>query len=97
MDKLVFTCGDVNGIGPEIVIKALNKISNTYKKSQYYFLIPENVFEQIKGVIKPNFEYALADEQSVSYSDSKVTIVLQKPVRLKIGQASKESGTASYK
>ena len=97
MDKLVFTCGDVNGIGPEIVIKALNKISNTYKKSQYYFLVPENVFERIKGVIKPNFEYALADEKSVSYSDSKVTIVLQKPVRLKIGQASKESGTASYK
>ena len=97
MDRLVFTCGDVNGIGPEIVIKALNKISHKYKKSQHYFFIPENVFERIKRIVKPNFDYILSDENSIGHSDSKVIIVLQQPVRLKIGEATKESGTASYK
>ncbi|MEJ7671860.1 MAG: hypothetical protein WKF59_03930 [Chitinophagaceae bacterium] len=60
-----FTCGDVNGIGPELIIKTLsdnrileictpvvfasNKVINFYKKS-----IPEIVFNfmNIKGAFK---------------------------------------------
>lgn len=96
MDKLVFTCGDVNGIGPEIVLKALNKISNLKKNSKYYLFIPENVFHKIIEIIKPKFEYELFHEESVSYSNSKVAIILQQPVMINIGKATKESGTASY-
>jgi 4-hydroxy-L-threonine phosphate dehydrogenase PdxA len=49
MKKFVFTCGDINGIGPEIVIKTLNRIHETGDK--YIFLCPGNVFENtIKGL-----------------------------------------------
>ena len=65
MDNLVFTCGDVNGIGPEIVLKAFNKISNLNKNSKYYLFIPENVFKKAIGLIKPKFEYELFHEENV--------------------------------
>ena len=97
MDKLVFTCGDVNGIGPEIALKTLHKISNRNKNSKYYLFIPENVFNNIKGLIKLNFEYELFNEDNFYYSDSKITIILQQSVKLDIGKPTRASGTASYK
>jgi 4-hydroxythreonine-4-phosphate dehydrogenase len=96
MDRLVFTCGDVNGIGPEIVLKAFNEISNLNKSSKYYLFIPENVFKKTIGLIKPKFEYKLFHEEKIRYSNSKVTVILQQSVKMNIGKATKESGTASY-
>jgi len=96
MDKLVFTCGDVNGIGPEIVLKAFNKISNLKKSSKYYLFIPENVFKKIIELIKPKFEYELFHEENIRNLNSKVTVILQQSVKMNIGKATKESGTASY-
>ncbi len=96
MDKLVFTCGDVNGIGPEIVLKALNKISNRNKNSKYYLFIPENVFDKIIRIIKPNFKFKLFNADGFDYSDSMITIILQQSVRLNIGKPTSESGKASY-
>ncbi len=36
MNTIAFTCGDINGIGPEITIKALNKISAKNNKSKIH-------------------------------------------------------------
>ena len=44
MKSFLFTSGDVNGIGPEIVIKALNRITIS-NNCIYIFAIPENVYE----------------------------------------------------
>lgn len=96
MDNLVFTCGDVNGIGPEIVLKAFNEISNLNKSSKYYLFIPENVFKKTIGLIKPKFEYKLFHEENIRYSNSKVSVILQGSVKMNIGKATKESGIASY-
>jgi 4-hydroxythreonine-4-phosphate dehydrogenase len=97
MDKLVFTSGDVNGIGPEIVLKALNKISNPNNSSKYYFFIPENVFKETTAIIKIKFKYELLSESNHHPSNSQVTIFLQPPVKLNVGKATKESGLAAYK
>ena len=44
MKSFLFTCGDINGIGPEIMIKALNSISIS-NNCIYIFAIPDNVYE----------------------------------------------------
>lgn len=43
----VFTCGDINGIGPEITLKAINKLLLT-KKLDIKLVMPANVFEETK-------------------------------------------------
>ena len=35
MKRFIFTCGDINGIGPEIALKALNKITSGSKETQF--------------------------------------------------------------
>ena len=39
MSNYAFTCGDVNGIGPEIVVKTLNKLKHTSKR-KIIFICP---------------------------------------------------------
>ena len=46
MKRFVFTCGDINGIGPEIALKALNKITSKNKTTQFILIIPENIFSK---------------------------------------------------
>ena len=46
MNKFIFTCGDINGIGPEIVIKALNHLVEKRKNDRFYFICPSNVFKR---------------------------------------------------
>jgi 4-hydroxythreonine-4-phosphate dehydrogenase len=96
MDKLVFTCGDVNGIGPEIVIKALNKISFRNKNSKYFLIYPKNVFQRIVDTVKPQFDFDFVGEDNFRDSDSPVTVLLQSSSKINIGKATKGSGEAAY-
>lgn len=41
MIKLGITCGDINGIGPEIVVKAIKNIKGDYK---FYLIGPKNIW-----------------------------------------------------
>ena len=52
----IFTCGDINGIGPEIVIKALNRIGNK-KGKKFIVICPGNVFRETSSEIKPVFNF----------------------------------------
>ncbi len=45
MITVVFTCGDINGIGPEIAVKAFSKIFIKKNNNQIIFICPKNVFE----------------------------------------------------
>jgi 4-hydroxythreonine-4-phosphate dehydrogenase len=42
----VFTCGDINGVGPEISLKAIDKLLHT-KKIKIKLVMPANVFEEV--------------------------------------------------
>ena len=53
MKRIVFTCGDINGIGPEIALKALNKITSKKKDVQFILIIPENVFKKASILTRP--------------------------------------------
>ncbi len=56
MRKFAFTCGDVNGIGPEIVIKTINKITSK-NHSQIVFICPKNIFNETLKIVSPKFNF----------------------------------------
>ncbi|MGB5288124.1 MAG: 4-hydroxythreonine-4-phosphate dehydrogenase PdxA [Ignavibacteriaceae bacterium] len=97
MTSIVFTCGDINGIGPEIAVKALNKISSKSKKTQLILVIPENVFTTTKKIVRSNFNYYLTDDiKSLVSSDEQVQILTIKSFTQRIGKPTISSGGASY-
>lgn len=95
MNKFVFTCGDTNGIGPEIVIKTLNKVYSA-PQSKFYFICPKNVFEQVSKVVAPQFEFAFSKSIKEILS-SRVTIIDAGNVKFTPGSPTKYSGKASFK
>lgn len=56
MNTFIFTCGDINGIGPEIIIKTLNRIAAN-SMSNFVIVCPRNVFEKEIQKNRPNFTY----------------------------------------
>ncbi len=94
MNKFIFTCGDINGIGPEIVIKALNKIA-VNRKNKFIFICPVNVFNNNIKIIKPKFEFKIAELNENNFV-SNVTILNTGFVKQKIGYATIDSGKAAF-
>ena len=61
MNTFIFTCGDINGIGPEIVIKTLNRIA-TNSRNNFIVVCPRNVFEREIRKTKPKFSYNINEQ-----------------------------------
>jgi 4-hydroxythreonine-4-phosphate dehydrogenase len=94
MSKFVFTCGDINGIGPEIVVKTLNKIVLS-SKDEFIFVCPQNIFKFVSKSIKPAFEYIVADKISIRNS-RQVLILNTGSYKHKLGIPTIDSGSASF-
>jgi 4-hydroxythreonine-4-phosphate dehydrogenase len=62
MRTFVFTCGDINGIGPELIIKILNRVRES--EDRFIVIIPMNVFEAAAAVIKPEFSFETGKKAS---------------------------------
>ena len=96
MRKIVFTCGDINGIGPEIAIKALNKIYSLDKKSQFILIIPKNIFELTSKLIPPKFEFKIIDKIKSNDISSQVLVHITNSARQNLGKPTKISGLAAF-
>ena len=94
MRKYVFTCGDINGIGPEIVVKALNKLYMR-KQSSFSFICPGNVFRSIIKKNPVNFDYEITDKENLS-RNQRIKIIDIGNVPQKLGIPTVESGLAAY-
>ncbi len=68
MLKIGITCGDINGIGPEIAIKSIKQLKKDYK---YYLIGPKNVFlnqiSRVKLNDYSNCEFVDLGKSSVSF------------------------------
>ncbi len=95
MNKIfIFTCGDINGIGPEIVIKSLNNIA--HKKGKRFIIIcPGNVFNETSSFIKPNFNFTVVNSVN-SVKDDKVILFDTGTFKINTGKPTKSSGKAAY-
>jgi len=97
MKKFVFTCGDINGIGPEIAIKALNKVVPHNKQSQFILIIPKNVFENSSRLVKPKFDFIVRDKLKLDTElSSQVIIYLLKSHQQTLGKPTVHSGKTAY-
>ena len=95
MKKFIFTCGDVNGIGPEITIKTLNAGKSTSLK--YYFLCPALVFEKLARTVLPKFEFEIANNFKQSNHSSEIVTVINIPnIKQQFGIPTKYSGKTAY-
>lgn len=95
MKTLIFTCGDVNGIGPEITLKTINKIFNPAKR-RVIFLCPASVFERAASLVNPSFPFQFYKSPETIHSfDHSVEIYDFEKVRFDIGRATKNSGACA--
>ncbi len=82
MNRIAITCGDINGIGVEITLKALNKLRNI-KDTKFIFIVPENIFNKCVKRLPPSFPPNFTTEFLPSVSQIS-------------GQPTKTSGKTSY-
>jgi 4-hydroxythreonine-4-phosphate dehydrogenase len=94
MNTFLFTCGDINGIGPEIIIKTLNKIHSIPGK-KYIVLIPNNIFELTAGIVKPEFNFTVTNNQNDLDNKDIIIYDLGKAKQI-LGSISKEAGKFAY-
>jgi 4-hydroxythreonine-4-phosphate dehydrogenase len=95
MNRFIFTCGDINGIGPELIIKSLNKLRLLTDK-KFIVLIPLNVFESTAEIIKPEFDYKVTTELNSKGNEQIIIYDLGKG-KQNLGLVTKEAGKFSYK
>ncbi len=95
MNKFIFTCGDINGIGPEIVVKSLNNIAGN-SKNKFYFICPQNIVEHIFKSVKPAFQFEYIKSIKAD-TPNKVSIITLPDVKIKTGTPTKLSGRTAYK
>lgn len=95
MAKIVFTCGDVNGIGPEISVKLFNKLLSGNQSNHLIFICPKNIFEYYYKLTKAKFRYCYQNNPS-AFIANHLIIVPIKNVKLIPGKVTKSSGVTSY-
>jgi 4-hydroxythreonine-4-phosphate dehydrogenase len=96
MSNFVFTCGDINGIGPEVAIKTINKITSLSNPYKTYFICPSNVFHHTIKQVKPEFEFEILKDTN-NESNRIVTVIDIGNAKQNIGKATITSGKTSYK
>jgi len=92
-NRFIFTCGDINGIGPEIVIKTLEVLKKK-STSKYYFICPPAVFEKYYQLSKAKFDYEISHK--LNDADSVVTVIPLKDLKMNPGNPTKNSGKTSF-
>ena len=94
MIKVVFTCGDINGIGPEIAVKAFSNIFKKRNNNQIIFICPKNVFKFYYKSTKASFNYQIIDRQS--FSNSLLNLIPLPDAKFNFGKPTASSGRIAF-
>ena len=94
MTRVVFTCGDINGIGPEIALKTFSRIFQRKNNIKIIFICPKNVFEFYYKLTKSSFRYQLIDKQSLS--NSLLNLIRLPDAKIKLGKPTYLSGKTAF-
>jgi 4-hydroxy-L-threonine phosphate dehydrogenase PdxA len=96
MSHYVFTCGDINGIGPEICLKTFNKIFPN-KNLKITYICPRNIFLESCKLISPKFEFKITDNIIIdSNFGPSVTIFDIDKAKYSPGKPTKSAGKLSF-
>ncbi len=95
MNYFVFTCGDINGIGPEISIKTFNRLSG--EKNKIIFVCPGNVFYKAVECVPALSDFRIInDPADISTDTSVIDVIDFGNGKIKKGVPTKESGQISF-
>lgn len=95
MIKVVFTCGDINGVAPEIAVKVFSRIITQQNKNHIIYISPVNVFRYYYKKNKTDFKINIIDSVNHSQADY-LNIIPLRDVDLSIGKVTAKSGRTSY-
>jgi 4-hydroxythreonine-4-phosphate dehydrogenase len=95
MNYFVFTCGDINGIGPEITLKAFNRFIK--EKNKLIFVCPANVFYNAFAMVQPHCDFrVIKNPLEISPDASVIDVIDFGNPQLKPGKPTKISGETSF-
>jgi 4-hydroxythreonine-4-phosphate dehydrogenase len=94
MTRVVFTCGDINGISPEIAVKAFSNIFRKKNNNQVIFVCPKNVFEFYYISTQASFNYQIVDKQP--FSNSLLNLIPLPDAKINFGKPTSSSGQIAY-
>ncbi|MFH1197595.1 MAG: 4-hydroxythreonine-4-phosphate dehydrogenase PdxA [bacterium] len=96
MNNFIFTCGDINGIGPEISLKCINKIYSPHKR-KLFFICSSNVFEYYYKRLSLTFPFEVFNKFNQHSIDSpEVCIISPEKNKFLLGNPTYQSGEASF-
>ncbi len=95
MTRVVFTCGDINGIGPEIAVKSFSKIFQKKNSNQIIFVCPKNVFEFYYELSNSSFNYLVVDKYPLS--NSRLNLIPLPDSKFNPGKPTALSGRIAFK
>ncbi len=95
-NKFLFTCGDINGIGPEISLKLFNRILKKNSSDHYIFICPANVFRYYHKLLKSVIPFGAIKNPDESVG-GRVNLIALPDAEMKIGKPTKLSGIVAYK
>jgi 4-hydroxythreonine-4-phosphate dehydrogenase len=94
-ENIFFTCGDVNGVGPEISLKLFYYLLNKKVKNNLIFFCPVNVFRYYYDYLPLKFKFKFIKEVEDSEPDLLNVFTLQK-VKMSIGRPTSYSGESAF-
>lgn len=96
MKRIIFTCGDINGIGPEIVVKTLQRLFDKRVREQIIFICPVNVFIQNYHAAYSGFPFQVVDKKELYESSDRILIYGLPETNITYGKPTKQSGKTAY-
>lgn len=93
--KILFTCGDINGIGPEIALKTFNAILNKKNKFHLIFICPLNVFKYYYDNYQLKFPFKIIN--NIDQTQLNLLNLIPIPnTKIKVGKPTIHSGKSAY-
>ncbi len=98
------TCGDINGIGPEIIVKYIDSAFADTGKSgreneKYVIIIPHDVFEHYHKALKAEFSYEVINDSDVYIAGghrSRVFVFALDNAGFRPGEPTTDSGSTAF-
>lgn len=95
MSVFAFTCGDINGIGLEIIIKSLNKIK--FNRDSIFVLAPHKAFLENQKLVSAKFPFIFVNKIPKNIESGKVYILNIGQANSNFGKITSKAGSISFK
>lgn len=93
--KVLFTCGDINGISPEISLKLFNYLLSKNKKHHLIFICPKNVFKIYYKNLQLKFKYKFIKDVN-EFEEDLLNVLAMPDAQIDLGNPTKTSGKVSF-